>query len=180
MEVLGGVFLEVSGGTVLCLLYCARCSVLAAIGMSGARWPSLASLDEVGRLANSSEVKRDIIVGELLNPWGSLLCLNCFPDGELNAKKSWLEGSSSHDSKASYMSKALYMLCLSNKARFAGTDPVNKLSVRTLLFRTLESAQKWYSGIVLLNPGVHLGRSDQSRTSVCLQVEQWEEGSLSA
>ena len=35
--VLGGVFLEVSGGTVLCLLYCARCSVLAAIGMSGAR-----------------------------------------------------------------------------------------------------------------------------------------------
>ena len=40
------------------------------------------------------------------------------------------------------------MLCFSNKARFAGTDPVNKLSFRTLLFRILKSAQKRYSGIV--------------------------------
>ena len=75
-------------------------------GGSGVTRPNLASLEEVGRLANSSAVKRDIIAGEFTNPCGNLQYRNCCPDGELKEKKSLLFGSNSHDSKALYMSRA--------------------------------------------------------------------------
>ena len=144
-----GVFTEVSDGTVL-LSRCwpAPCLDWSELEVSAANWPSLASLEDVGRSARSSDVKSDIMAGELQKPWGKRLYLNCWPEGELNAKKSLEFGSSWHDSNALNMSNAEYILCFSNKARLAGTEPVKRLSARTLLLRTLRSAQKRYSGVV--------------------------------
>ena len=120
-----GVFTEVSDGTVL-LSRCwpAPCLDWSELEVSAANWPSLASLEDVGRLARSSDVKCDIMAGELQKPWGKRLYLNCWPEGELNAKKSLEFGSSWHDSNALNMSNAEYILCFSNKARLAGPEIV--------------------------------------------------------
>ena len=67
-----GVLSGVSGAAVL-LSVCwpdraAPCVDWPELGVSDASWPNLASLEEVGKLASSSAVKRDIIAGLLTNP----------------------------------------------------------------------------------------------------------------
>ena len=67
-----GVLSRVSGDAVLLPVLwpdrAAPCVDWPELGVSDANWPNLASLEEVGRLASSSAVKRDIIAGLFTNP----------------------------------------------------------------------------------------------------------------